>query len=336
MTSHADLIAALPKAELHLHIEGSFEPEQMMRLAERNKVTLPFKTLEEAKAAYDFDNLQAFLDLYYAGMAVLLTEQDFYDLTWAYLQRVSKDNVRHVEMFFDPQAHMERGVAFGTVADGILKALKDGEEELGITSKLIMSFLRHLSEEDGFALLEDSAPWHEHFIGVGLDSSEMGHPPLKFERLFQRCREMGFKLCMHAGEEGPPEYVREALFDIGVDRIDHGNRSMEDRALIDHLRDTQMTLTNCPLSNLSLCVIDKIEESPVKRMLDAGLQVTVNSDDPAYFGGYMNQNYQAVADALSLSRDEIARLAKNSFKGSFLSEAETAAHIAAIDETATA
>lgn len=335
MTTHADLIAALPKAELHLHIEGSFEPEQMMQLAERNKIELPFKTLEDAKAAYDFDNLQEFLDLYYAGMAVLQTEQDFYDLTSAYLHRVAQDNVRHVEMFFDPQAHMERGVPFGTVAEGILKALSDGEKELGVTSKLIMSFLRHLSEEDGFALLEESAPWHDHFVGVGLDSSEMGHPPVKFAKLFQLCREIGFKLCMHAGEEGPPEYIRQALFDIGIDRVDHGNRSMEDPALIDHLRDSQMTLTNCPLSNLSLCVIDKIEESPVKRMLDAGLHVTVNSDDPAYFGGYMNQNFEAVAAALDLSRDEIIRLAKNSFDGSFLTGAEKAAHLAAIDAAAT-
>ncbi|MEO0712606.1 MAG: adenosine deaminase [Pseudomonadota bacterium] len=336
MTTHAPLIAALPKAELHLHIEGSFEPEQMMQLAERNKVELPFKTLDEAKAAYAFDNLQEFLDLYYAGMAVLLTRQDFYDLTWAYLTRVAKDNVRHVELFFDPQAHMERGVAFGTVADGILAALKDGEQKLGITSEVIMSFLRHLSEEDGFKLLEESAPWHEHFIGVGLDSSEVGHPPNKFAKLFARCREMGFKLCMHAGEEGPPEYVREALFDIGVDRVDHGNRSMEDPALIEHLRKTQMTLTSCPLSNLALCVIDDVSQSPVKRMLDAGLHVTVNSDDPAYFGGYINQNYEAAADALALSRDEIVRLAQHSFEGSFLPETAKAKHLAAIEAVAQA
>jgi len=326
-----DLIAALPKAELHLHIEGSFEPELMMQLAERNRVDIPFKTLEEAKAAYDFADLQEFLDLYYAGMAVLRTERDFYDLTMAYLTRVAADNVRHVEMFFDPQAHTERGVAFGTVADGILAAQADGEKQLGITSELIMSFLRHLPEADGFALLKESAPWHERFIGVGLDSSEMGHPPSKFGDLFARCRALGFKLCLHAGEEGPPQYVHEALIDIGADRIDHGNRAMEDAGLIEVLRDRQTPITNCPLSNLSLCVIDDLKDSPVKAQLDAGLLVTVNSDDPAYFGGYMNQNYQGAADALGLSDAEIIQLAKNSFTGSFLSHADKAKHIAAID-----
>ena len=331
MTDHASLIAALPKAELHLHIEGSFEPELMMAIAARNGVTLPWATLEEAKAAYAFDNLQEFLDLYYQGMNVLQTEQDFYDLTYAYLTRVAEDNVRHVEMFFDPQAHTERDVAFSTVADGILAALKDGEAKLGITSKLIMSFLRHLSEEDGFALLEESAPYHQHFIGVGLDSSEMGHPPLKFARLFKRCREMGFKLCLHAGEEGPPAYVREALFEIGADRIDHGNRAMEDEGLIAALKDNQVPLTSCPLSNLALCVIDDVTKSPVRDMLDAGLHVTVNSDDPAYFGGYMNQNYAAVADRLALSDAQLVQLAKNSFTASFLSDQEIAKHLAEID-----
>ena len=319
-TSNSALIQRLPKAELHLHIEGSFEPEQMMAFAERNRVTLPFKTLEEVKAAYNFDDLQGFLDLYYQGMNVLRTEQDFHELTFAYLERVKRDNVVHVEIFFDPQAHTERGVAFGTVTEGILSALKRGEKELGISSELIMSFLRHLPEEDGFALLEESKPWHEHFIGVGLDSSEIGHPPSKFERLFAECRKRGFKLCLHAGEEGPPEYVREALLDIGADRIDHGNRSMEDPALVDVLRDTQTPLTNCPLSNLSLCVIDKVAGSPVKRQLDEGLLVTVNSDDPAYFGGYINQNFEAVAEALDLTAAQIVQLAENSFTGSFLPE----------------
>ena len=331
MTDKSALISALPKAELHLHIEGSFEPELMMAIAARNGVALPWATLEEAKAAYAFDNLQEFLDLYYQGMNVLQTEQDFYDLTYAYLARVATDNVRHVEMFFDPQAHTERGVAFSTVADGILTALKDGEAKLGITSTLIMSFLRHLSEEDGFALLEESAPYHQHFIGVGLDSSEMGHPPLKFARLFKRCREMGFKLCLHAGEEGPPAYVREALFEIGADRIDHGNRAMEDEGLIAALKDNQVPLTSCPLSNLALCVIDDVSQSPVRDMLEAGLHVTVNSDDPAYFGGYMNQNYTAVTDKLALSDAQLIQLAKNSFTASFLSEQEIAKHLAAID-----
>ncbi|WP_321489705.1 adenosine deaminase [uncultured Hyphomonas sp.] len=331
MAKHAELIASLPKAELHLHIEGSFEPEMMMALAERNRIEIPFKTLEEAKAAYDFANLQEFLDLYYEGMNVLRTEQDFHDLTWAYLKRAKADNVRHVEMFYDPQAHTERGVAFGTVTEGILAALERGEKELGITSELIMSFLRHLSEEDGFALLEESKPWHEKFVGVGLDSSEVGHPPLKFERLFAKCRELGFKLCLHAGEEGPPAYVREALLDIGADRIDHGNRAMEDQALIDILRDTQTPLTNCPLSNLALCVIDDLRKSPVKAQLEAGLLVTVNSDDPAYFGGYIGKNYEAVDEALGLSEAQLIQLAKNSFRASFLPEEDKTRLIREVD-----
>ncbi len=334
MSAHSDLIARLPKAELHLHIEGSFEPEMMMQLAERNRIDIPFKTLEEARAAYDFNNLQEFLDLYYQGMNVLRTEQDFHDMTFAYLQRAKADNVAHVEMFFDPQAHTERGVPFGAAADGILSALERGEKELGITSELIMSFLRHLTEEDGFVLLDESTPWHEHFVGVGLDSSEVGHPPLKFQRLFERCRELGFKLCMHAGEEGPPDYVREALLDIGVDRIDHGNRSMEDPALIQVLKDTQTPLTNCPLSNLSLCVLGDLKDSPVKAQLEQGLLVCVNSDDPAYFGGYIGKNYEAITDALNLSADQIIQLAQNSFTGSFLPEADKARHLAAIEDVA--
>lgn len=329
MSTHpqTDLIPRLPKAELHLHIEGSFEPELMMALAERNRITLPFRTLEDARKAYDFNNLQEFLDLYYQGMQVLRTEEDFFDLTWAYLQRAKADNVRHVEMFYDPQAHTERGVPFGVVTEGILAAIKKGEQELGISSYLILSFLRHLSEQDGFELLEQAAPWHDRFIGVGLDSSEIGHPPAKFARLFERCREIGFRLCMHAGEEGPPAYVREALLDIGVDRIDHGNRSMEDPELIEILRDRQITLTNCPLSNLSLCVIDDLTQSPVKDQLEEGLLVTVNSDDPAYFGGYIGRNYEQVSAALGLSNDQIVQLAKNSFVGSFLPEAAKQAHL---------
>ncbi|MFN3608918.1 MAG: adenosine deaminase [Hyphomonas sp.] len=332
--SRTALIRRLPKAELHLHIEGSFEPELMLALAERNRIDLPFKTLEDARAAYDFGNLQEFLDLYYQGMQVLRTEEDFFDLTWAYLQRAKADNVRHVEMFYDPQAHTERGVPFGTVTDGILAAIKKGEQELGISGYLIMSFLRHLSEEDGFDLLVESEPWHDKFIGVGLDSSEVGHPPLKFERLYQRCREMGFKLCMHAGEEGPPAYVREALLDIGVDRIDHGNRSMEDPELISILRELQVPLTNCPLSNLSLCVIDDLTKSPVKAQLEQGLLVTVNSDDPAYFGGYIGRNFEQVSEALSLSEAEIVQLARNSFTGSFLPDTDKQRHLAAVNAAA--
>lgn len=327
----ADLIAKLPKAELHLHIEGSFEPEMMLEIAERNRIEIPFKTLEDAKAAYDFANLQEFLDLYYQGMNVLRTEQDFHDLTWAYLNRAKADNVRHVEMFYDPQAHTERGIPLGTVTEGILSALERGERELGITSMLIMSFLRHLSEADGFKLLEESKPWHDKFIGVGLDSSELGHPPSKFERLFAKCRELGFKLCLHAGEEGPPAYVREALLDIGADRIDHGNRSMEDSALIDILRDTQTPLTNCPLSNLALCVIDNLKQSPVKAQLEQGLLVTVNSDDPAYFGGYIGRNYEMVAEALDLSAEQLIQLARNSFQASFLPDEEKTRFILEVD-----
>ncbi len=329
--SQADLIQRLPKAELHLHIEGSFEPELMMRLAKRNRIDLRFRTLEEAKAAYQFCNLQEFLDLYYEGMQVLRTEEDFYDLTWAYLQRAAADNVRHVEMFFDPQAHTSRGVPFGVVVEGILAALARGERELGMTSYLIMSFLRHLSEDEGFATLSEAERWHDRFVGVGLDSSEVGHPPLKFERLFRRCRDMGFKLCLHAGEEGPPDYVRQALMTIGADRIDHGNRSMEDADLIEVLRERQTPLTNCPLSNLALCVIRDLKDSPVRAQLEAGLLVTVNSDDPAYFGGYINQNYERVADALGLSDADLIRLARNSFAASFLPDAEKARHQEALD-----
>jgi adenine deaminase len=332
--TQTDLIQRLPKAELHLHIEGSFEPELMMSLAARNKIDLRFQTLDAAKAAYNFSNLQEFLDLYYEGMQVLRTEEDFHDLTWAYLRRAAADNVRHVEMFFDPQAHTARGVPFGAVADGILAALARGEKELGTSGYLILSFLRHLSEADGFELLKASEPWHDRFVGVGLDSSEMGHPPLKFARLYKRCREIGFKLCMHAGEEGPPAYVREALIDIGVDRIDHGNRSMEDPALIQILKETQVPLTNCPLSNLSLCVIKDLKDSPVKAQLEAGLLVTVNSDDPAYFGGYVGRNYERVSEALGLGDAQLVQLARNSFTGSFLPEADKRRHQAAVEAAA--
>jgi len=318
-----DLIARLPKAELHLHIEGSFEPELLFAIARRNRIEIPFKSVEVLKSAYKFSNLQEFLDIYYQGMGVLREEEDYFDLTRAYLDRCAADNVTHVEVFFDPQGHTERGVPFEVVAKGIVAGLEDGERRHGITWRLIMSFLRHLTEEDGFATLHEAEPWLERFAGVGLDSSEMGHPPSKFARLFRRCREMGLLLCCHAGEEGPPEYVREAL-EIGVDRIDHGNRAMEDPALVREIARRGLTLTVCPLSNTALKVIDRMEDSPVKHMLDAGLAVTVNSDDPAYFGGYMNANFEAVAAGVSLSRDEVVQLAKNSFSGSFLPEAEKA------------
>ena len=326
------LIDSLPKAELHLHIEGSLEPELLFALAERNGVAIPFASVEEVRAAYDFSNLQDFLDIYYQGMAVLQTEQDFHDLTSAYLDRAADDNVRHVEIFFDPQGHTERGVAFTTVLKGIKGALKAGEDELGISHRLILCFLRHLSEADAEATLDQAIPYLDQIDGVGLDSSELGHPPSKFERVFARARSLGLHVTAHAGEEGPPEYVHEALDLLKVERIDHGNRALEDPPLVARIVREGLTLTVCPLSNLKLCVIDRIEDSPVRRMLDLGFKVTINSDDPAYFGGYINANFRAVAAALDLSREQILRLAENSFTGSFLPPAEQARHLAAIQE----
>ncbi len=327
----AAFIAGLPKAELHLHIEGSLEPELMFELAQRNNVAIPFASVEEVRAAYAFSNLQDFLDIYYQGMGVLHTEQDFTDLTAAYCARANADAVRHIEIFFDPQGHTERGVAFETVITGITRALDDAEASYGMTSKLIMCFLRHLSEAEAEATLDAALPHLDRIDGVGLDSSEVGHPPAKFERVFARARALGLKIVAHAGEEGPPAYVHEALDLLKVDRIDHGNRSLEDGALVKRLADERMTLTVCPLSNLKLCVVGDIADHPLKTMLDAGLHATVNSDDPSYFGGYVNANYQAVADALDLSKADLLTLARNSFTGSFLSEADKAKHLAAID-----
>ena len=324
-------IAGLPKAELHLHIEGSLEPELMFALAARNGVAIPFANVEEVRAAYAFSNLQDFLDIYYQGMAVLLTEQDFYDLTAAYLARVHADTVRHVEIFFDPQGHTERGVAFATMIGGITRALDEAMGRWGMTSRLIMCFLRHLTEADAEATLEEALPFLDRIDGVGLDSSENGHPPAKFARVFARARSLELKLVAHAGEEGPPAYVYEALDVLGVDRIDHGNRSLEDAALVARLADAGMTLTVCPLSNLKLCVVDDLAAHPLRRMLDAGLAATINSDDPAYFGGYINANFIGVAEALDLSRAELVTLARNSFTGSFLSKAEQTAHLGAIE-----
>lgn len=324
------LIARLPKAELHLHIEGSLEPEMLFDLAGRNGVSLPFASAAEVRAAYSFSNLQDFLDIYYQGMSVLQTEADFHDLTWAYLQRAHSDNVRHVEIFFDPQGHTERGIAFATVLNGIERALKRGEAELGISFRLIMCFLRHLSEDEAQATLDEAVPHPARIHGVGLDSSEVGHPPSKFARVFASARELGLHLVAHAGEEGPPKYVHEALDLLKIERIDHGNRALEDEALVARIVAEGLTLTVCPQSNLRLCVIDRMESSPIKRMLDLGIKATVNSDDPAYFGGYMNDNFRAVASALDLSEAEIVRLAENSFAGSFLPEADKARHIAAV------
>ncbi|MFZ5619037.1 MAG: adenosine deaminase [Pseudomonadota bacterium] len=331
-TSLIDFARRLPKAELHLHIEGSLEPEMLVALARRNSIAIPFRSVEEVRAAYEFSNLQDFLDIYYQGMNVLRTEEDFFDLTMAYLNRARADNVRHAEIFFDPQGHTVRGVPFDTAISGILTALEMSRANFGMTSKLIMCFLRHLPEEEAFATLKEAEPWLDRIEGVGLDSSEVGHPPEKFVRVFAAARERGLKLCAHAGEEGPPAYVRDSLDLLKIDRLDHGNRSLEDEALVERLRKAQMALTVCPLSNLKLCVVKDMRAHPLKRMLDLGLRATVNSDDPAYFGGYAMANFTAVIDALNLSAEDIRTLAKNSFTGSFLKEGQKRAQIAAIEK----
>jgi adenosine deaminase len=311
-------IRGMPKAELHIHIEGSLEPEMMFELAERNGVALRYASAEEARRAYDFGDLQSFLDLYYEGMQVLLHEQDFYDLTWSYLQKVSEQNVRHAEIFFDPQAHTGRGVPFETVISGIHRALVDAERQLSISSKLIMCFLRHLSAKEAMETLHDSLPFRERIVGVGLDSSEIGHPPRDFKTVFDRAREDGLLTVAHAGEEGPPEYIWQALDDLKVSRIDHGVRCTEDPKLVERLREEQVPLTVCPLSNVKLRVFDTIQDHNLKRMLEFGLRVTLNSDDPAYFGGYVDENFYAAQEGLHLSRDDVYELTKNSFEASFL------------------
>ncbi|ASK28467.1 adenosine deaminase [Neisseria chenwenguii] len=319
---HTELIRRLPKTELHVHIEGTFEPELMFEIAQRNGVRIPYADADEVRAAYAFHNLQSFLDIYYAGAAVLLHEQDFYDLTRAYLLRCREDNVVHTEIFFDPQTHTARGVAFETVLNGIVRACREAKENWGIGSKLIMCFLRHLPEESAFETLKTALPFKEQIIGVGLDSSEIGHPPSKFERVFAKARKAGFLTVAHAGEEGPPEYVYEALDLLKVARIDHGVRSEEDDALTARLVAEQMPLTVCPLSNLKLKVVNHLGEHNLRRMLRRGVLVTVNSDDPAYFGGYINQNFIELARELDLDTDEIRTLCKNSFKASFMDETE--------------
>ena len=324
-------LRALPKAELHIHIEGSLEPELMFDLAQRNGVGLPFKSVEDVRDAYRFDNLQDFLDIYYQGAQVLITERDFHDLAAAYFERLHADGGTHAEMFFDPQTHTERGIAFSTVADGLLSAMKQAEERWGITSRLILCFLRHLSEEAAFETLELAKPYLDRIAAVGLDSSELGHPPSKFERVFSKARGLGLLTVAHAGEEGPPAYVWEALDRLKVSRLDHGNRSLEDPALTERLVDERMTLTVCPLSNLKLCVVGAMDQHPLKRMLDLGLRATVNSDDPAYFGGYLLANYRESVAALGLTREEVAELARNSFRGAFIDEAAKASAIAGID-----
>ncbi|MGS0742366.1 adenosine deaminase [Glaciimonas sp. GG7] len=319
-------IEGLPKAELHLHIEGTLEPELLFALAQRNQVKLSYQTIDELRAAYAFNDLQSFLDLYYAGAKVLQTEQDFYEMTAAYIAHCRTDNVLHAEIFFDPQTHTERGIGIDIVFSGIARALREARQEDGFSSAMIMSFLRHLSEEDAFATLEIALPLREQYrdlwIGIGLDSAERGNPPEKFAKVFARCRQLGFHTVAHAGEEGPPEYVRNSLDLLQVERIDHGVRSEEDPALMLRLAQERTPLTVCPLSNLKLRVVDNMADHNLARLLHAGIAVTINSDDPAYFGGYMNANYLAVAESLQLSRTELVQLTRNSFEASFLPPVE--------------
>lgn len=303
-----------PKAELHLHIEGSLEPELLFNLAQRNCIVLPWCDVESLRKAYDFSNLQEFLDLYYQGADVLRTEQDFYDLTRAYLQKCKEQCITHVEPFFDPQTHTDRGVPFEVVINGISAALKEAKHQFGITSGLILSFLRHLSEEEAFKTLEEALPYQDHFIAVGLDSSEVGHPPRKFEQVFAKARSEGLLAVAHAGEEGPPEYIWEALDLLKVVRIDHGVRAIEDERLMQRLIDEQIPLTVCPLSNIKLCVFDEMKQHNILDMLDRGVKVTVNSDDPAYFGGYVNENFQSMFDHLKMTQQQAEKLIKNSFE----------------------
>lgn len=327
-------IRALPKAELHLHIEGSLEPELMFELALRNGLALPYASIEATRAAYAFTDLQSFLDIYYAGAAVLRQEQDFYDLAMAYFRRAVADGVVHAELFFDPQTHTTRGLAFETVLDGLERAGRDAQEQLGISSRLLLCFLRHLSEADAFATLELARPHLSRIHGVGLDSSEQGHPPSKFERVFARCRELGLHVVAHAGEEGPAAYVWEALDLLKSERIDHGVRSQEDPLLVERLRREQVALTVCPFSNIKLCVFPSLAQHNLRELLAEGLRVTLNSDDPAYFGGYIGANYLETAQALGLTRSELATLARNSLLASFVSEEERAPWLARLEEVA--
>jgi adenine deaminase len=329
--SMPEWLQGLPKAELHLHIEGTLEPELMFALAKRNGVTLPYADVEAVRAASVFEDLQSFLDLYYAGCSVLVTEQDFADLTAAYLLRAADQGVRHAEIFFDPQTHTERGIDFATVINGIDRGLADGRRDLGITSRLILCFLRHLSEDAAMATLESALAHRDKITAVGLDSSESGHPPSKFQAVFDRARAEGLLMVAHAGEEGPPEYIRESLDLLRVLRIDHGVRCMEDENLVERLVAEQVPLTVCPLSNVKLRVVDDLADHPIRRMFERGLLVTINSDDPAYFGGYIGDNYVATAEALGFDRDAMRQIARNSFLASFLDDAECQPHLDALD-----
>ena len=313
-----DYINSIPKAELHLHIEGTLEPELAFHFAERNGVPLNYQSVKELREAYNFNNLQEFLDLYHECSKVLVTEQDFYDLTWAYLLKLKDQNCRHIEIFYDSQSHTERGLTFETVTNGIHRALVDAESQLDISSRLILCFLRHLSEEAAMATLDDAVKHKDKIHGIGLASSEMGHPPSKFTRAFDRARSEGWHIVAHAGEEGPKEYIWEAINLLKVERIDHGNRAMEDEALLKIIADGQIPLTLCPVSNLELCVIDDLADHPVKKMLDMGIMATIHSDDPAYFKGSLNENYIRTAEALNLSKSDIYQLAKNSIEAGFM------------------
>lgn len=323
----------LPKAELHMHIEGSLEPEMMLALAERNRVPLPYSNIDEINKAYNFNCLQDFLDLYYQGMSVLKTEQDFHDLTWAYLQKCKQQNVVHCEIFFDPQGHTGRNIPFAVVIEGILAALEAAGRELNISSRLIMCFLRHLDEDSAFQTLHEAQPWLAQIAGVGLDSSEVGHPPSGFTGVFEQAAQQGLRKVAHAGEEGPPAYVREALDLLKVDRIDHGNRSLEDPELVARLATNGTPLTVCPLSNLRLAVVKDLRDHPVRRMLQAQLNACINSDDPSYFGGYVNENFSALIDALDLTEAEVRQLVENSFRSAFLPPGEIKAHLDRVEST---
>lgn len=327
-----NFIASLPKAELHLHIEGTLEPELMFALAQRNHIELPFASVSEVREAYQFTDLQSFLDIYYQGAQVLITEQDFYDLTWAYMEKLRQQQVRHIELFFDPQTHTDRGIEFGTVIRGIHGALEDAKEKYGISSFLIMCFLRHLSQESALQTLAQATPFKHLIKGVGLDSGEAGNPPEKFVEVFGRAREQGYLCVAHAGEEGPADYIWQALKLLEVKRIDHGVRCDEDENLVAYLREQKIPLTVCPLSNTALKVYQKMSEHNIATLLRQGLMVTVNSDDPAYFGGHLNDNYIAIQEAFDLTREELAQLARQSFKASFLTTTEKDRHLKAIED----
>jgi len=324
---------SLPKAELHMHIEGSFEPELMFKIAERNGIDLPYDSVADLKALYDFNNLQEFLDIYYQGVNVLQTEQDFYDLAWAYLLRAQEDNIVHTEIFFDPQSHTDRGIAFDTVINGLYRAFQDGEEKLGISFAIIACFLRHLPEQAAFDIYPDIMRHKEKIIGIGLDSSELGHPPEKYQRIFEQAKKDGFKLVAHAGEEGPAEYVWQAIDLLKVNRIDHGNRCLDDPELVKAIVDKGLALTVCPLSNLKLKVVNDLKNHPVRNLLNKGLKVMLNSDDPAYFGGYLNENFKQLQEAFDLTGEEINQLIENSFTASFLSEADIQQHLSRLQAT---